>query len=164
MTAQSHDMRSRPPLETRATFLVHRINAQILQICNPVLAAYDLDLYSSRILVALEERGPMKVGALVELMALPQSTISHQIKRLEKLGYLSRARSAHDNRAVEVSLTGRGAELAAICDDLSATVYGPVCAALSPEEVATLVRLLGRMFEKLPRTGELDLGRGDDRA
>lgn len=164
MTAPSQDMRARPPLSSRATFLVHRINAQILQICNPVLAAYDLDLYSSRILVALAEFGPMKVGGLVELMALPQSTISHQIKRLEKLGYLSRARSAHDNRAVEVSLTLRGAELAALCDDLSAAVYGPVRAAMAPEELETLVRLLGRMFDNLPRTADLDLGRDADGA
>jgi MarR family transcriptional regulator, organic hydroperoxide resistance regulator len=140
----------RPPLEARATFLVHRINAQILQICNPVMARHDLDLYSSRILVALGERGTMKVGALVELMALPQSTISHQLKRLEKLGYLMRARSEKDNRSVEVTLTPRGLELAGICDRMSDAVLGPVLAALSREESETLARLLGRMFDALP--------------
>lgn len=148
------DRAATPPLEQRPTFLVHRINARLQQICNPVMARHALDLYSSRILVALGERGTMSVGALVELMALPQSTISHQLKRLERQGYLTRTRSARDNRSVELALTPRGREVAAICDRLSHAVLAPVVETLSAEERAMLVSLLQRMFDALGSAGQ----------
>ncbi len=42
-----------PPLMDRVTFIIHRINARLAQAANPVFRRHKLDLYSSRILVAL---------------------------------------------------------------------------------------------------------------
>jgi DNA-binding MarR family transcriptional regulator len=144
-----------PPLEQRATFLIHRVNAKLAQACNPVFAEHALDLYSSRILVALSQHGTLTVGALVELMALPQSTISHQIKRLEKIGYVRRTRSKADNRSVEVTLSPTGEQIAETCNSLSRTIYLAATETFTDAEVETLRRLLERMFVNLPAVAAL---------
>lgn len=147
--------RELPPLEERATFLIHRFNAKLSQACQPVFAAYELDLYSSRILVALTQYGMLSVGALVELMALPQSTISHQLKRLDKIGYIQRTRSRTDNRSVEVRLTPLGQRVAETCNQLSREIYFAAVETFSDDEIATLSSLLKRMYVNLPALSEL---------
>jgi DNA-binding MarR family transcriptional regulator len=144
-----------PPLEERPTFLIHRVNAKLAQACNPVFKEHDLDLYSSRILVALSQHGKLNVGALVELMALPQSTISHQLKRLERAGCIRRTRSKEDNRSVDVTLTRKGEGIAATCNELSREIYLAAVASFTEAEIATLRALLIRMFDNLPAVAAL---------
>ena len=145
----------RRPLRDRVSFLTHRINARLVQLCNPVIAPLKLDLYSSRIIVALAEGGPMGVGALVELMALPQSTVSHQLKRLDADGYVRRDRSNADNRAVVITLTERGMEVAETCNRLSDTIIASIGDELSREELDQLTALLQRVFDSLPSEAEM---------
>jgi MarR family transcriptional regulator, organic hydroperoxide resistance regulator len=152
LAARSRDL---PPLEERATFLIHRFNAKLSQACQPVFAALDLDLYSSRILVALTQHEMLSVGALVELMALPQSTISHQLKRLDKIGYIQRTRSLEDNRSVEVRLTPLGHKVAETCNQLSREIYMAAVETFSDAEIETLSSLLKRMYVNLPTLSEL---------
>lgn len=147
--------RELPPLEERATFLIHRFNAKLSQACQPVFAAYELDLYSSRILVALTQHGMLSVGALVELMALPQSTISHQLKRLDRIGYIERTRSRTDNRSVEVRLTDTGRQVAETCNQLSREIYLAAVATFSDAEIEVLSGLLKRMYVNLPELSSL---------
>ena len=157
MPNRSERSEQRLPLEDRASFLTHRINARLQQVCNPVLAPLKLDLYSSRIIAALSENGAMKVGKLVDLMALPQSTISHQLKRMEKDGYVRRTRSESDNRTVVVTLTALGDEVAVTCNRLSDRILEAVSAELAPNEIEQLTSLLKRMFASLPTENDLDL-------
>ncbi len=148
---------TRRPLEDRVSFLTHRINARLQQVCNPVIAPYQLDLYSSRIIVALIEKGEMLVGDLVDLMALPQSTMSHQLKRLEKLGFVKRIRSDEDNRNVHVKLTSRGVEAAEHCNRLSDAILASVSKELTSDEIVLLSKLLQRVFRSLPKTEDISL-------
>jgi DNA-binding MarR family transcriptional regulator len=138
-------------LEDRVSFLTHRINAKLQQLCNPVIAPYDLDLYSSRIIVALAEKEAMKVGELVDLMALPQSTMSHQLKRLESDGYVLRTRSSTDNRTVVITLTEKGREVAETCNRLSDIILSYVSEELDENEIVLLSNLLQRVFASLPK-------------
>lgn len=156
-SAKSASSTARRPLEDRVSFLTHRINARLQQLCNPVIAPYQLDLYSSRIIVALAEKGPMKVGELVDLMALPQSTMSHQLKRLERDDYVLRTRSEVDNRTVVISLTRRGADVAETCNRLSDMILGSVSQELNRQEIEQLTALLQRVFASLPDEGNIKL-------
>lgn len=150
-------------VEDRPTFLVHRITARLQQVCNPVISPYGLDLYSSRIVAAVAQYGTLRIGDLVDLMVLPQSTLSHQVKRLETLGYVTRTRSSRDNRLVEVSLTPRGQEAAKVCMRLSEAIHEAVVGALSPAEADTLRSLLARMFDALPEASDIEIDRGGRR-
>ena len=147
----------RRPLEDRVSFLTHRVNARLQQLCNPVIFPYRLDLYSSRISVALAEKGPMRVGELVDLMALPQSTMSHQLKRLAKEGYVLRTRSESDNRTVVITLTDRGTAVAETCNRLSDCVMASISEEMTEEELQLLSRLLQRVFDSLPKDGEIQV-------
>jgi len=136
-------------MNRRLTFQVHRVNAKVAQIANPLFRIQQLDLLSSRILVLLLERDEMRVGELVEEMVLPQSTISHQLQRLEKRKLLRRRRAKDDNRAVAVSLTRKGLEVARQCNQLSLAVYQHMTGRLTGVEAAQLARLLCKMFATL---------------
>lgn len=110
---------SAPLLLDRIGFLVHRINAHLLRYMNPKLKAWHIDLTESRLLVALLELGPVPTGDLVRIMALPQSTVSHQVKRLEKRGYVSRVFDPLDSRVIITDLTSAGREIALQAEECS---------------------------------------------
>ena len=100
-----------PPLNDRISFLMHRIEAKLEVICNPYFRRFDVALHNSRMLVLLLESGQARVGDLVSRMALPQSTISHQLRELEKRKLILRTPSMADSRSVIVELTARGRQV-----------------------------------------------------
>ncbi len=128
------------PLADRISFLVHRINAHLLRHTNPRLKIWNVDLTESRLLVALLELGPMPAGDLVRVMALPQSTVSHQVKRLEKRGYVVREQDAKDSRVIITQLTNAGRDIASQADDYSREVAQQVASALGDEQELAIVR------------------------
>ncbi len=146
-----------PPVSERPTFLVHRINAILATICNPVFSEYDVDLLSSRILAVISERKNPKMGDIVDIMVLPQSTISHQVKRLEKMGLVTRTRRAEDNRSVAVTLTEKGVETARICSLQSQLIYAELSKIFEAEELETMHELLAKMFAGLEQMPPLNL-------
>ena len=129
--------------------MIHRLHASLAQVAGRLLRAHDLDPVSSRILVLLRERREMRVGELVEMLVLPQSTVSHQLQRLERAGLIGRNRTARDSRSVVVTLTGKGLGVAAECDELSRLVHERMVGDLDPSEVETLRTLLNRVFGSL---------------
>lgn len=137
------------PTAERVSFQVHRVNAKLAQVANPIFRTHAVDLISSRLLVLLLEKGETRVGELVEAMVLPQSTISHQLQRLEKRGLIRRKRVEADNRAVAVALSVTGREVAAECNRLSLDIYSHLTQGLAESEIADLRRLLTRMFTTL---------------
>lgn len=149
--------RPRRPLEDRVSFLTHRINARLQQLSSPILAPLQLDLYSSRIIVAIAEKGPLKVGQLVDLMALPQSTMSHQLKRMEKDGYVLRTRSEVDNRTVVITLSDKGMAASETCNRWSDQVMNSISGELSDADIETLSVLLQKVFKSLPQEGDISL-------
>jgi DNA-binding MarR family transcriptional regulator len=140
------DLTSVPPLLDRVSFLMHRINAHLMRHMNPRLKVWDVDLTESRLLVALLEMGPLTAGDLVRIMALPQSTVSHQIKRLEKRGYVTRSTDARDSRVIITQLTAAGSDIAHQADQESREVTQQIARAFSdPDELAALRVALKRL-------------------
>ena len=153
-----------PPLLERISFLIHRVDALIGQVANRFFRAHDLDLFSSRILVCLLERTEMRVGELVEVMVLPQSTISHQLQRLEKRKLIRRRRSREDNRSVTVALTAHGATVADACNQMSLRVYDGMMSGLPAQEVEQLRALLHALFQTLSEFRDATEERAEDMA
>jgi DNA-binding MarR family transcriptional regulator len=137
--------------DARITFLVYRVTAKLTLVANRLCRQYGLDIFSSRILLLLRDTGESAVGDLVEAMALPQSTISHQVLRLEKQGLISRCRSAEDNRVVRVALTDEGRKAAEDVDAFSRRInlsmiadLDPVQRIVTPQALRSLLRTLER--------------------
>lgn len=63
------------------------------------------------VLLALWDRAPRTVRDIGETLRHEPATLSPMLKRLEALGYVTRARSARDERALAVDLTDKGREL-----------------------------------------------------
>jgi hypothetical protein len=91
----------------------------------------------------------MRVGELVDAMALPQSTMSHQLKRLQTRRLIRRRRSRRDNRSVAVMLTPAGEEIARACEHYSVAVQRRVIESFSTEQIDQLTKLLNSLFDVL---------------
>jgi DNA-binding MarR family transcriptional regulator len=77
-------------------------------------------------------------------MALPQSTISHQLKRLEGLGYLTREVGPDDSRIVIARLTPQGIEVARRSNALSREVVDALVAAIGESDLPIVRAALKR--------------------
>jgi DNA-binding MarR family transcriptional regulator len=148
-----------PPLNDRISFLMHRIGAKLELICNPYFRRYDVALQNSRMLVMLLENGRARVGDLVTGMALPQSTISHQLRELEKRKLVRRSPGVADSRSVNVELTARGERVARQCNGLSASVYQTMVEGFSKDELELLRTQLRLIFVRLETLHARELAR-----
>ena len=138
-----------PPLQDRVSFLVHRINAHLMRITNPMLTRWGVDLTESRLMVALLERGEMSAGEVVALMALPQSTVSHQLKRLERLGYITRHPAKQDQRRIIAKLTKKGRSVAQESNEHSKNVTDELYFAIGENDMDSVRGALKRVDDTL---------------
>ncbi|QWZ09869.1 MarR family transcriptional regulator [Nocardioides panacis] len=74
-------------------------------------APVEVTLPQHRLLVLLSTGGEQTVGALAQQFEVNPSNASRLCDRLQRLGLVSRDRSARDGRAVDVALTAAGREL-----------------------------------------------------
>ena len=136
-------------LELRFSLIAHRINARFTQIANKLLNRQGISMYDSRILLFLLDRQEMRVGDLVEAMALPQSTMSHQLKQLQIRRLIRRRRSRRDNRSVVVTLTPAGEEIARACERYSTAVQSRIIESFTASEMDQFIGLLQALFDIL---------------
>lgn len=87
---------------------------------------------------------------IAERLAVPKSTLTSVIDRLERRGYLNRTISKTDRRSFELLLTedGKAAQQQHI-ESEQAAYKKLVCALDTPEEVAEFVTLLKKIAENL---------------
>lgn len=96
------------------------------------------------VLLALwEAGGPLPMKELGARLELDSGTLSPLLRRLETLGFITRARDDLDERAVHISLTPTGAALRAQAESFPAAI----CASsgLSPEQLQDLQRRVSEL-------------------
>jgi DNA-binding MarR family transcriptional regulator len=144
-------------MEDRLTFLVHRVSARIASIGNRHFRAHELNHFSARILVLLLQSEELRAGELVELMVLPQSTISSQLQALHGKRLIRRRRSRKDSRSVILTLTPEGLELARDCDGLSLRVHHALLDDLTEREKRGGLDFLRKLNARLLEMEQQDL-------
>jgi len=149
LALQSQPADASLPLQNRLSFAIHRINALLQQLANPLFQEFGLDMVTSRVMVAIFQREAVTVGELAELLATPQPTVSHQVKRLDRLGYLSRQPGRPDSRRVLLRLTQRGREVAGSLDAYSREVMSLLEAAIGEGELGRVRDALARVDQAL---------------
>lgn len=145
-----------PEIESRPTFMVHQLNAELARICNPLFKKLGVDIITSRLLVIIREKPGVLVGDVQRIMALPQSTVSHQVKRLEQAGLVVRSADSQDKRAFSCHLTQRGEDVARACDQISEEIYAELFDDIDDETLRTLVDSLNFMAQRLARVSAAD--------
>jgi DNA-binding MarR family transcriptional regulator len=104
------------------------------------------------ILVALTDvpEGRLRPQDLAAAVDWEQSRLSHQIARMGKRGLVAREECAEDGRGVLVAITPVGRKvIETAAPKHVATVRRLVIDALSPDELATLAQISGRILERL---------------
>lgn len=91
-----------------------------------------------RLLSLISDLGPSRIGDLATADNSSQPTMTTQVKRLERLGYVTRSQDARDGRATVVTMTSAGARALQQARDARAEVVVPLLDGMSDEELATL--------------------------
>jgi len=134
-----------PPYEMLPT-LVNRVAEKIVAMANADYAGVGLNVRGARVMLALNGEESLRVHEIIERCGIEPSTFSHLLGRLARLGYVTRSRPEHDNRAVVVALTPAGRRIVRRCIRSVRDHHAILANALTKQEVKTLSRLLIKVF------------------
>ncbi|MBR3381567.1 MAG: MarR family transcriptional regulator [Clostridia bacterium] len=136
-------------LENQLCFPLYAASREVIKLYKPKLDELGLTYTQYITMMVLWERERLTVRELGERLFLDSGTLTPLLKKLEQKGFITRERSAEDERALDVRLTeeGRGLRAAA----LSVPESVGRCIPLSPEEGVTLYGLLYKILGKTDR-------------
>lgn len=98
-------------LDRQVCFALAVASRSVIGVYRPLLEPLQLTHPQYLVMLALWERSPRSVKDLSASLHLDPATLSPLLKRLEALGYLTRRRSAEDERLLAVELTEAGRAL-----------------------------------------------------
>jgi DNA-binding MarR family transcriptional regulator len=98
-------------LDRQVCFALAVASRNVIALYRPVLEPMGLTHPQYLVMLALWERSPRTLGDIARALALEPATLSPLLKRLETAGYVTRGRSAEDERALDVRLTDEGRSL-----------------------------------------------------
>ncbi len=96
---------------------------------------------------ALAVKGGLSLSALSEAIQATNSTVTGIVDRMEREGWVSRARSTRDRRVVQIRLTTKGRELARTVSRETPAPLREALGALGPGQSAELRRVLGMLVD-----------------
>ena len=108
-----HDPDDLLRLDQQVCFALAVAARNVIGLYRPVLEPMGLTHPQYLVMLALWERAPLNQKEIGELLSLEPATVSPLVKRLEAAGLVVRERHPHDDRALQVTLTPRGADLRA---------------------------------------------------
>lgn len=98
-------------LERQLCFGLSVASRSVIAAYKPVLSTLGLTHPQYLVMLALWEQAPRKVKDIGSALLLESATLSPLLKRLETLGFITRARDASDERALAIDLTPTGRAL-----------------------------------------------------
>lgn len=101
------------PLDSQLCFSIYSASLAIHRAYKPMLDQLGVTYTQYLALSTLWERDGLTISAIADRLALESSTITPAVKRLESAGFVTRRRSASDERQVQVHLSPKGANLQA---------------------------------------------------
>ena len=133
-------------IENQICFPLYACSREIIKQYKPFLDQIDLTYTQYITMMVLWEKKAINVKALGEILYLDSGTLTPLLKKLEAKGFVTRQRSAEDERNLIVTITRSGEAL----KEKAITVPGEMakCSNLEPEEAAALYRILYKMLGK----------------
>ncbi|WP_285114170.1 MarR family transcriptional regulator [Leifsonia sp. fls2-241-R2A-40a] len=131
-------------LESQVCFALSVAARSVIALYRPVLEPVGLTHPQYLVMLALWENQPLSVRQLADLLALDSATVSPLLKRLEALGYVTRQRSAMDERVMEVTLTTAGRELRTYAETIPTTMMKRL--GMGPDELRELHRAMSTLI------------------
>ncbi len=137
-------------LQQRLSFVIHTISNRIALFGQHLHREHGINHFTARILVLLMEFEELRISDLVELLVLPQSTLSSHLQVLQKKGLIRKRRSRKDSRSVYLSLSPAGLELARACNEMSQRANAGMLEGIDPHERQVAFEFLRKISERLP--------------
>ena len=137
-------------LENQLCFPLYAAARAVTGLYTPWLRQLGLTYTQYITFLVLWEKDGITVGEICEKLMLDNGTVSPLLKKMEKAGYITRSRSAEDDRVVVITLTDQGREMQEKAKDIPEKVGE--CIDLSPEKAVQLYELLYELLGKERRT------------
>ncbi len=136
------------PLSGQACLLVNNLDTifrRLLFSRIPDEPNIELPMRDYRMLMVIEEEGPIAMTDLATSLAMPISTATHAVSRLEKRRLVGRERSKPDRRVVHVSVSEEGLALVKVHIALRRAMARDMLRPLSSHERDLFLDLLAKM-------------------
>ena len=133
-------------LENQLCFPLYACSREIIKQYKPFLDELDLTYTQYITMMVLWERTSLTAKELGEALFLDSGTLTPLLKKLEGKGYLTRKRSAEDERSLVVTVTDAGLALRDRAVRIPEAMAA--CSPLTPEEGEALYRILYRLLGK----------------
>ena len=133
-------------LDNQLCFPLYACARAIVKQYKPFLDEIDLTYTQYITMMVLWEHKQVTSKALGEKLFLDSGTLTPVLKKLEEKGLVSRARDAHDERNLMVTLTEKGAALREPASRVPAKMAA--CIPLEPGEAMTLYNILQKILGK----------------
>ena len=135
-----YDYKEMMKLKNQLCFPLYAAAREIVGLYTPYLKPLGLTYTQYLVFLVLWEKDGITVGEICEKLILDNGTLSPLLKKMEKDGFLEKARSIEDDRVVIVSLTEKGREMQQKAKDVPKRVAG--CINFPQEKSQTLYTLL----------------------
>ncbi len=132
-------------LENQICFPLYACSKEIIRRYKPFLDELDLTYTQYITMMVLWEHREMHVKDLGTCLFLDSGTLTPVLKKLEAKGYITRDRSAEDERELEIRLTKEGDNLKKRAIKVPQEMGK--CVNLTPEEAKTLYQLLYKLLQ-----------------
>ena len=136
-------------LENQLCFPLYAAARSVTGLYTPWLKQLGLTYTQYITFLVLWEKDGIPVGEICEKLMLDNGTVSPLLKKMENAGYITRSRSAEDDRVVVITLTEQGREMQEKARDIPEKVGE--CIDLPSEKAMKLYELL---YELLGKKGE----------
>jgi DNA-binding MarR family transcriptional regulator len=140
--------KAKPPQPSIA-YLVHRIAARLEDSINAKARKYRLRIGEIRVLMRILDYGDLSVGRLADMTSIEPSALSHLLRRLAQEGWVTRTRSAKDNRLVHIGLTERGHDFAQTLQPYIHEYEGAVTQGIKADQLAALRAQLEKIYANI---------------
>ena len=139
-------------LKNQICFPLYACSKEIVKAYKPFLDELDLTYTQYITMMVMWEHKELRVKEVGQYLYLDSSTLTPLLKRLEEKGYVTRRRSAEDERDLIVTITKSGEALKKKASKVPMKLSA--CIDLEPQKAQDLYRLLYELLGKLNGSGQ----------
>lgn len=136
-------------LKNQLCFPIYLCSKEIIRKYSPLLKKLDLTYTQYIVMMYFWERKTSNVREVSKSLMLDSSTLTPLLKKLEKKGYITRARSSVDERNLNITITDKGLKLQEKALNVPREIGK--CLNLSMKEAETLYNLMYKILINIER-------------
>lgn len=141
-------------LRQTSGFMIRLLQIQIFEEFFEYFSAADFSPAEHSALILIRDNPSVTQSEVADALRIQLPNLVKILSRLETKGHIKRKRSSRDKRAVELTLTARGKQVAAQASDMGDDFNRLVLAPLGEKEQSQFLSMLNRLVR--PRTGKRD--------